>query len=166
MLKAANNAQSTLAQAITATATSFNVVDGSSFPTDNFLLSVDDEIMLVGARSGNTFSSVTRGHEGTTAAAHVSGTAVENRFTAGTHMELVEAIGNNAKYKNGSGTFTANGTTYTVTDAFITANTLVIVSPTSEKLGSWTVASTNGSFTITSDATETTAVTFDWGAMK
>jgi len=92
MLKAANNAQSTLAQAITATATSFGVIDGSSFPDGNFLISADDEIMLVGTRSGNTFSSVTRGHEGTTAAAHVSGTAVENRFTAGTHMELVEAL--------------------------------------------------------------------------
>jgi parallel beta-helix repeat protein len=92
MLKAANNAQSALAQAIDATATSFSVVDGSSFPTDNFLLSADDEIMLVGSRSGNTFSSVTRGHEGTTAAAHVSGAAVENRFTAGAHMELVEAL--------------------------------------------------------------------------
>jgi hypothetical protein len=98
MLKAANNAQSALAQAIDATATSFSVVDGSSFPTDNFLISADDEIMLVGARSGNTFSSVTRGHEGTTAAAHVSGTAVENRFTAGTYTQLADALLSHASH--------------------------------------------------------------------
>jgi hypothetical protein len=69
-------------------------------------------------------------------------------------------------FKNGSGTFTSGETTYTVTDAFITANTMVIVSPTSEKLGSWSVESSAGSFTITSDETETVAVTFDWGAVK
>ena len=75
-------------------------------------------------------------------------------------------IPSKALYKNGSGTFTAGGTTYQVTDAFITANTMVIVSPTSAKLGMWSVSSGVGNFTITSDATETNAVTFDWGAVK
>ena len=70
-----------------------------------------------------------------------------------------------ASFKNGSGTFPA-GTTYTVTDAFVTTNTLVTVSPTAEKKGSWSVNSANGSFTITSDTAETTGVTFDWGAVK
>jgi len=71
-----------------------------------------------------------------------------------------------AQFKKSSGTFPSGGTTHTVTDAFITANTLVIVSPTQTKLGSWSVSSAAGSFTITSDATETASVTFDWGATK
>jgi hypothetical protein len=106
MFKAANNAQSTLAQAITATATSFSVVDGSSFPADNFLLTIDDEIVLVGTRSGNTLSSVTRGYESTTAAAHESGAAVENRFTAGTYTQLADAL---VEHKNEKATQTELG---------------------------------------------------------
>ena len=70
-----------------------------------------------------------------------------------------------SNFKNGSGTFPA-GTTHTVTDAFITVNTLVIISPTAEKQGVWAVNSAAGSFTITSDRAEPTAVTFDWGAVK
>lgn len=71
-----------------------------------------------------------------------------------------------AEFKSSSGTFTSGGTTYTVTDSFITSSTQVIVSPTQEKIGNWTVDSASGSFTITSDETETSTVTFDWGATK
>lgn len=87
-LKAANNAKTTLSQDINATATSFNVADGTLFPDAPFLASVDGEIMEIGAKSVNTFSSVLRGQEGTTAANHLSGANVENRFTAGAYEEL------------------------------------------------------------------------------
>lgn len=89
-LKAANNAKTTLSQDINATATSFNVADGTLFPDAPFLASVDDEIMEIGAKSVNTFSSVLRGQEGTTAASHLSGANVGNRFTAGTLAELAD----------------------------------------------------------------------------
>lgn len=79
---------------------------------------------------------------------------------------LAEQISTKASFKNGSATFTAGGTTYQVTDAFITTNTLVTIIPTSEKQGAWSVVSNAGSFTITSDTVETVAVTFDWGAVK
>lgn len=62
--------------------------------------------------------------------------------------------------------FTSGATTHTVTDSFITANTKVEISPTQTKVGDWSVASTAGSFTITSTATETSNVTFDWWATK
>jgi hypothetical protein len=78
---------------------------------------------------------------------------------------VVFEIDGKALFKNGTGTFPTD-VTYTVTDAFITANTQVIVSPTQEKQGAWSVTSTTGSFTITSDTTETSTVTFDWGATK
>lgn len=71
-----------------------------------------------------------------------------------------------ALFKNGSGTFALGDTTYVVTDAFITANTLVVASPTQATIGLWSVDSAAGSFTITSTATETSTVTFSWGAIK
>jgi len=90
--KAANSAETTLAQNITSTATSFSVTDGSAFPTESFLASINDEIMFVGSRSGNSFSDIVRGIEGTAKTAHDAGDAVENRFTAGAHMQLIDAI--------------------------------------------------------------------------
>lgn len=69
-----------------------------------------------------------------------------------------------AMYMSGMDTF-ASGLTYTVTNTFITVNTLVTISPTSGKAGNWVVDSADGSFTITSDSAETN-VTFDWFAVK
>lgn len=71
-------------------------------------------------------------------------------------------------FKNGSDTFSSGQTTKTVTDAFITANTQVIISPdpTKELAGGWSVVSAAGSFTITSTAAETQNIDFDWGATK
>lgn len=91
-LKAGNNAKSTLAAAIDAVQTSFTVVDASLFPDPPFRVTIDAEIMEVGAidRATNTFSSVTRGVEGTAAAPHAQGANVENRFTAGTLAELAD----------------------------------------------------------------------------
>lgn len=83
--------------------------------------------------------------------------------TAGNLLNLINA---RALYKRGSDTFISGGTTKTVTDAFITADTQVIISPTQTKVGSWSVSSAAGSFTVTSDETETSNVTFDWGATK
>ena len=93
-------------------------------------------------------------------------TLVNNKFDDSDDIQaLNELVSTKASFKNGTSTF-PSGTTHTVTDAFITASTLVTISPTTEKQGVWTVDSANGSFTITSDTSETTGVTFDWGAVK
>ena len=85
----------------------------------------------------------------------------------GQHGSYYEGkINERALFKSGSGTFASGGTTCTVTDAFVTASSMVVVSPTAAKLGVWSVVSASGSFTITSDTTETNAVTFDWGCTK
>lgn len=89
----ANNASTALAADLTAGATSLTVEDGFAFPADNFLVSIDDEIIKVGSRSGDTFSGLSRAQEGTAAAAHDKGVKVENRFTAGTYMGLAGEIG-------------------------------------------------------------------------
>ncbi|MEG0181736.1 MAG: hypothetical protein RR657_07575, partial [Peptostreptococcaceae bacterium] len=75
-------------------------------------------------------------------------------------------LGEKATFKNGSGTFPINQTTFTVTDAFVTVNTLITVIPKTEKNGTWSVVSNNGNFVITSDSIETVAVSFDWAGVK
>jgi len=71
------------------------------------------------------------------------------------------------KALTGSDTFPLGETSYVVTNAFITLDTWVDVSPDlTNKQGTWTVVSANGYFTITSDATETSDIDFDWRATK
>ena len=82
-LNAANRARTKLDENITAVATSFAVVDPSKFPEPPFLVTVEDEIMEVGAVSGDVFAEILRGQEGTTAGEHAQGVSVENKFTAG-----------------------------------------------------------------------------------
>ena len=92
MYNLANNACSKLVSGISASDTQLTVEDGSIFPDPPFLVSIDDEIIKVGVKNGNTFSSLTRGMEGKAAAAHSTGARVSNRFTAGTYDELRGAI--------------------------------------------------------------------------
>lgn len=93
-LNVANNAQTTLTGAISAAATSFVVADVSLFPASPFRITIDAEVMEVGTVNAvtKTFSDVIRALEGTAAATHNMGAAVENRWTAGTYNELVAAI--------------------------------------------------------------------------
>lgn len=59
---------------------------------------------------------------------------------------------------------TMSGTSKTVTDAFITANTFVTIIPLSKPAGVLTVNSNAGNFVITSTKSET--LTFKWSAIK
>jgi hypothetical protein len=130
----ANAAQSTLAAAVTAGATTLTVASAATFPpSGNFRLLIDSEILLVTAVSGNTFT-VTRGAEGTAAAAHANGAyathvltaaallvipvyallAGANTFTAlQTFNESVTSPfgsgGNNDRYGSGAGNDSATG---------------------------------------------------------
>jgi hypothetical protein len=90
MLQIKNFAKSTLAAGISATATSLTVAtgEGAKFPDAPFRIIIDNEIIEVGAKSGDTFSSLQRGVEGTTAAAHAAGASVELRIFASILQEL------------------------------------------------------------------------------
>ena len=78
----ANNAQTTLASGITDADSTLTVADASAFPgRPQFRILVDEELMLVTAVSGTTWT-VERGVEGTVAAAHSSGAAVIHILTA------------------------------------------------------------------------------------
>lgn len=59
---------------------------------------------------------------------------------------------------------TMSGTSKTVTDAFITANTFVTIIPLSNPAGILTVNSNAGNFVVTSTKSET--LTFKWSAIK
>lgn len=78
-----NNASTTLNGAINNSTTSVVVTSATLFPTaGNFRIRIEDEIMLVTAVSGSTFT-VTRAYEGTTAASHADTTTVREVLTAG-----------------------------------------------------------------------------------
>lgn len=72
----ANLARTTLNGAIDNDDTSVVVTDGSVFPSSGiFRVNIEDELLKVAARSGNTLT-VVRGAEGTVAASHGNGVAV------------------------------------------------------------------------------------------
>jgi hypothetical protein len=77
-----NNGNTTLNGTITSGATSLVVSSATPLPTaGDFRILIDTEIMLVTAVSGTTLT-VTRGIEGTTAAAHTTGAIVACILTA------------------------------------------------------------------------------------
>lgn len=89
-----NNASTTLNGAITSGASSLVVTSATLFPTSgNFRLLIGSEIIIVGAVSGTTFSSLTRGAEGTTAAAHSNGDTVTAILTKSSIREVLAPVG-------------------------------------------------------------------------
>ncbi|HEX5272508.1 MAG TPA: hypothetical protein VFW33_18550 [Gemmataceae bacterium] len=103
-----NNAQSSLTAAIAAGDTSLTVANASAFPTaGNFRVLIDGEILLVTAVAGNTFT-VTRGAEGTTAAAHAVSAYVTHVLTAGSLLNCPRSMtaGGDLEYLAASGAVT------------------------------------------------------------
>jgi hypothetical protein len=88
----ANNAATTLDTTIDADDTSVIVDDASLFPTaGNFRIRIDDEIMLVTAVAGATFT-VTRAQESTSGASHTSGATVRHVLTAAALSVAIGAL--------------------------------------------------------------------------
>lgn len=67
---------------ITDVATSLIVNSASGYPVAPFTIRCDAEIILVGTKTGTTFSDLTRGYDGTTAVAHSLGAVIEHRAIA------------------------------------------------------------------------------------
>ena len=88
-LNVKNNASSILASGIDAVATSLTVAsgEGARFPTSNFHITIEDEILLCTTRTGDVLT-VTRAQEGTAAAAHDAAKAVRLNITAAIIQEL------------------------------------------------------------------------------
>jgi len=98
----ANNAKTTLDNAIGTSDTAIIVVDGSKFPTPGanefFLVTLEidtqREILLVTGRSGNTFTiaATGRAQENTTASAFARGAVVECRVTRDTLRRMSRSL--------------------------------------------------------------------------
>ncbi len=89
--KLANNASTTLNGNINNSTTSVVVTSASGFPTSgNFRILIGNEILLVTAVSGTTFTVATRGSiESTGAASHATGSQVTHILTAGALAQYV-----------------------------------------------------------------------------
>lgn len=81
-----NNYQTTLNDSggISNVDSSLIVTSATGAPAATFRIKIDDELILVGAKSGTTFSTLTRGIEGTAAASHTDGSTVTHVLTAAT----------------------------------------------------------------------------------
>lgn len=85
-----NDFQTTLSAAIADdVVTSISVVSGTGAPAANFRIRVGNEYMLVTDIGAGTNWTVTRGVEGSTAAAHVNGTVVAHVVTTGGFQQYV-----------------------------------------------------------------------------
>jgi hypothetical protein len=76
-----NDATTTLNGSINNSVTSITVTSGTGFPTPNFRIRIDNELMLVTSVGGGTNWTVTRGVEGTTAASHSNGASLAHVVT-------------------------------------------------------------------------------------
>lgn len=100
-----NNAETTLAEAVGTGDTSFDVADGSDFPSpstgEGFYIYVEEgstsEWMIVGGRSSDTFSSVTRSGSpqsfsiGATVMLALNSTILTAFFQKGTNREVTSS---------------------------------------------------------------------------
>lgn len=76
--------QATLSASITNSDTTLTVSSAANFPSAGvFRIRIENEVIVVGAVSGTTLSSLTRGAEGTTAASHSGGVNVDHVLTKG-----------------------------------------------------------------------------------
>ena len=89
----------TITSTITDAATTFDLDDASGWPdaTNPFVAVIDrglatEEKILVGGRTTVTLSSITRGYDDTTAAAHTSGASIEHVIDASTIDQVNRAI--------------------------------------------------------------------------
>lgn len=92
----ANNAIGTLSAGISDSATSLSLQsgEGAEFPASgNFRIVIGSEIIIVGGRSTDSLTSLTRGAESTTAVAHSSGDTVTQVATAGALDAFVQDTG-------------------------------------------------------------------------
>jgi len=113
-LEVADRATSTLASGITDSATSLTVAsgDGALFPSSfPYYITIGDERISVGARSGDVLSSLTRGVDGTSAAAHSTGDSVQMNIISKHISDLNTAV--NAAESDIGNLETANSTDVT-----------------------------------------------------
>lgn len=159
--------------------------EGAKFPSSNFSITIDNEILLCTSRTGDNLTC-TRAQESTTIAAHSQNADVENRITAAALVEHETAI-NLLEARTGAWTPTlACGTSGTITPTvtgeylrignLVFATAYIVVDSVSSPVGTLTLgglpftvknASANYSpFAIFGNNLNTTAVTALMGILN
>ena len=88
-----NRAVTTLNGAITDVATTIVVTDGSVFPASGrFMVTIEDERIIIASRSGNTLTAETRGADSSSNVLHSSGVSCTMQMTALHYETLRDAI--------------------------------------------------------------------------
>lgn len=87
--------ETTLVSGISNSATSMEVTDSTGYPAAPFTIvlepgTADEEIILVGGKSGTTFSSCTRGYDSTSPAAHTALSVVKHVMVAQDAREMFD----------------------------------------------------------------------------
>ncbi len=115
-------AATTLVGDITSGSTTINVADGSSYPpgTTNFYIVINrglsgEEVVEISARSGDAFTAVTRGADGTSPTSHSSGATVEHCVPALTLQEANTHANQTTGTPHGSAYVTPSGNVATAT---------------------------------------------------
>lgn len=112
-----NNPGTTLNGSIISSDTTLVVASATGFPgAGNFRIRIDDEIILVTACSGTSWT-VTRGAEGTTAAGHANGVDVNHVLTAGALDAIRTNISKVGTWSGIPSSGMKSGDQYTCTDA-------------------------------------------------
>lgn len=107
LIRATNNARTTLTTSITAGSTTLAVASTGSFPASG-VIQIDSEIILYTSKTAATFTGLTRGADSTTAASHASGVAVRGVIAAIHTRVLGDAIrAGQAKQGTGASTPTS-----------------------------------------------------------
>lgn len=113
-----NNSVSSLLTAIGVSDLSLTVANGANFPTENFIVKIDDELIDIQSRSGNamTVRSGGRGIDGSVAASHATGAPVKGVYCRVHHNQIAQeviaieqALGVNLSNIQGRWAFTTSG---------------------------------------------------------
>jgi hypothetical protein len=142
-------ASTTLSGAMTASQTTLTVASSTGFPSSSFTIRIDDEYMTVTGGFGTTTWTVSRGVNGSTAAAHVTAQTVEwktpasgeiawNATTKTLTVSGTIYIDGSAKISNGAlNTYNGYGTIYLSGTFRATGTLCAAVSGTSCNFAGW-----------------------------
>ena len=127
LIKATDNASTTLTSAINSTTNVITVASTATFASSG-LLAIDNELITYTGKTSLTFTGCVRGFNGTTGASHGNSSLVENVDSSAYHNTLAAALvatqtklgagatTNRAIVSDGSGNYAASAVTFNSTD--------------------------------------------------
>lgn len=107
-----NKVETTLNGSINNSVTSLTLTSATGLTaTTNFVIRIEDELILVGARSGTACSSCTRGFDGSSAASHADLSAITNPLSKAAFQGFIPTVHGCRVYHNTTQTLTNSTST-------------------------------------------------------